>query len=94
MRFEDSDIKFLNVHPEQIASGGFDRSKAPPTPWWYGRRPDGPPFFAWAATTETDGLSGRFMWAEWDIEELKAKKAEILDEDLLLLTVDGFTCGF
>ncbi len=51
-------------------------------------------FYAWAATEETDGLSGRFLWAEWDIEELKAKKAEILEKDLLLLTVDGFDRGF
>ena len=51
-------------------------------------------FFAWLATDEAAFLSGRFVWAEWDIEELKAKKDEILEKDLLLMTVDGFTRGF
>ena len=45
-------------------------------------------------TDEAEFLSGRFVWAEWDIEELKAKKADILEKDLLLTTIDGFTGGF
>lgn len=51
-------------------------------------------FFAWAATDEAEFLNGRFLWAEWDIEELKGRKKDILDEDLLLLTIDGFKKGF
>ena len=50
-------------------------------------------FFAWAATEEADFLRGRFVWAEWDVEELKAKKDEILEKDLLLITIDGFVKG-
>ena len=51
-------------------------------------------FFAWAATDEADFLSGRFVWADWDVDELKGKKAEILEKDLLLTTIDGFTRGW
>ena len=51
-------------------------------------------FFAWLSTDEAEFLSGRFVWAEWDIEELKAKKAEILEKDLLLTTIDGFRGGY
>jgi hypothetical protein len=29
-------------------------------------------FAVWAATTEAEFLHGRFVWANWDIDELKA----------------------
>ncbi len=93
LRFEHPDVKFLNIHPGQIESDGFTRSGAPAPEEMTDGSMAGK-FFAWAATQESDGLSGRFLWAEWDIEELKAKKQEILDKDLLLFTVDGFTRGF
>ena len=51
-------------------------------------------FFVWAATEEAAFLEGRFVWAEWDIDELKAKKDEILEHDLLLTTIDGLVKGW
>jgi NAD(P)-dependent dehydrogenase (short-subunit alcohol dehydrogenase family) len=94
LRFEHPDVKFLNIHPGQIASDGFDRSKASPPPDGMTDGTLAAQFHVWAATDVTDGLSGRFLWAEWDIDELTAKKAEILDKDLLLVTFDGFDHGF
>lgn len=93
-RFEHPDVKFVNIHPGQIESDGFERSGAPLPPDGMTDGKMAAEFYAWAATSETDGLSGRFLWAEWDIDELKAKKAEILEKDLLLMTVDGFSKGF
>ncbi|KAK0719364.1 hypothetical protein B0H67DRAFT_642727 [Lasiosphaeris hirsuta] len=86
LRFEHPDVRFVNIHPGQIESDGFAASGAPLPP---GGMTDGGmagQFYAWAATKEADFLSGRFAWAEWDIEELKAKKGEILEKDLLLMT--------
>ena len=94
IRFEHPDVRFINAHPGNIESDGFTRSGASAPP---GGMTDGKlagEFFAWLSTDEADFLSGRFVWAEWDIEELKAKKAEILEKDLLLTTIDGFTQGF
>ena len=94
IRFEHPDVRFVNVHPGNIESDGYTRSGASDPP---GGMTDGRlvgDFFAWLSTDEAEFLSGRFVWAEWDVEELKAKKAEILEKDLLLTTIDGFDKGF
>ena len=31
----------------------------------------------WAASTEAKFLNGRFAWANWDVDELKAAAADI-----------------
>ncbi|KFY41389.1 hypothetical protein V495_04949 [Pseudogymnoascus sp. VKM F-4514 (FW-929)] len=94
IRFEHPDVRFINVHPGLLDTDGFARCGAPVPP---GGMTDGKltgGFFAWLATEEAAFLSGRLVWADWDIEELKGKKDEILEKDLLLLTVDGFNRGF
>ncbi|KAI5455989.1 hypothetical protein BGZ63DRAFT_429339 [Mariannaea sp. PMI_226] len=94
IRFEHPEVRFVNCHPGTIESDGFARSGAPPPP---GGMTDGRlagQFFAWLCSQEADFLSGRFVWAEWDIDELKAKKEQILEDDLLLTTVDGFVKGW
>jgi NAD(P)-dependent dehydrogenase (short-subunit alcohol dehydrogenase family) len=94
IRFEHPEVHFVNVHPGNIESDGFTKSgaSAPPSGMTDGELAG--QFFAWLATTEAEFLSGRFVWAEWDIEELKARKDDILEDDLLLTTIDGFTKGF
>jgi NAD(P)-dependent dehydrogenase (short-subunit alcohol dehydrogenase family) len=47
-------------------------------------------FIVWAAGPEADFLSGRLVWANWDVEELKLKKEEIIQNDLLTLGLRGF----
>ncbi|KAF8863391.1 NAD(P)-binding protein [Acephala macrosclerotiorum] len=47
-------------------------------------------FILWATTPEADLLKGRFAWVNWDINELKARKSEILEKDLLKYTLGGF----
>jgi hypothetical protein len=34
-------------------------------------------FMVWAASKEAKFLNGRFAWANWDVDELKAAAAEI-----------------
>ncbi|KAH8819464.1 hypothetical protein F5884DRAFT_661486 [Xylogone sp. PMI_703] len=43
-------------------------------------------FAVWLASKEAAFLAGRFVWANWDVEELKARKAEI-ENDPELLTI-------
>jgi NAD(P)-dependent dehydrogenase (short-subunit alcohol dehydrogenase family) len=94
LRFEHPDVRFINVHPGAIESDGFDKSGAdmPPEEMTDGKVAG--QFCAWVVTDEAAFLSGRFVWAEWDIDELKAKKDEILEKDLLLTTIDGLVKGF
>ncbi|KAK9489190.1 hypothetical protein V1508DRAFT_435988 [Lipomyces doorenjongii] len=94
IRFEHPEVRFVNVHPGNIESDGFTPSGASEPS---GGMTDGKlvgQLFAWLASGEADFLSGRFVWAEWDIEELKAKEKSILENDLLLTTVDRFSKGF
>ena len=49
-------------------------------------------FMVWLATPEAEFLkSGRFLWANWDVEELIARKAEIEADPLLFrITIGGW----
>ncbi|RFU36003.1 hypothetical protein B7463_g320, partial [Scytalidium lignicola] len=48
-------------------------------------------YAVWIASPEGDFLSGRFTWASWDVDELKAKKDELeKDPSLLLLGLNGW----
>jgi hypothetical protein len=40
-------------------------------------------------TPRAEYLNGRYMAASWDIDELEAKKDEILEGDLLKFTLRG-----
>jgi NAD(P)-dependent dehydrogenase (short-subunit alcohol dehydrogenase family) len=51
-------------------------------------------FVVWSASSEAEFLKGRFAWVNWDVEELKAKKEEIISDDLLLITMEGFWGDF
>lgn len=37
----------------------------------------------WLASKEADFLRNKFVWANWDAEELVARKNEIISSDLL-----------
>src|SRR5271169_2515792 len=43
----------------------------------------------WLTTTEAEFLNGKYMSANWDVDEVVAKKEEILDEKLLTLGLSG-----
>ncbi|KAH7324918.1 hypothetical protein B0I35DRAFT_458558 [Stachybotrys elegans] len=94
IRIEHPDVRFVNVHPGNLESDGFARSGAPAPPNGMTNGELTGNFFAWLATDDANFLNGRFVWAEWDIEELKGRKKDIEDGDLLLTTIDGFSKGF
>ncbi len=47
-------------------------------------------FMVWLASPEADFVKGKFLWANWDVEELKARKEEIQGSSLLTMTLDGW----
>lgn len=93
IRFEHPEVRFVNCHPGNIESDGFTRSGATEPPNGMTNGVLAGQFFVWLCTEEANFLSGRFVWAEWDIDELKAKEKQITDDDLLLTTIDGFNRG-
>lgn len=50
-------------------------------------------FTVWAASEEARFLKGKFVWVNWDVEELKSKQVEIESTALMTLGLDGFS-GF
>jgi NAD(P)-dependent dehydrogenase (short-subunit alcohol dehydrogenase family) len=93
LRFEHPETRFNTIHPGEIETNGFETSGAPKHDDMTDGKLTGL-FFAWAATEEAAWLKDRFLWAEWDIDELAERKEEILEKDLLLTTIDGFNKGF
>jgi hypothetical protein len=48
-------------------------------------------FCVWLSSLEADFLCGRFVWAVWDAEELKAKEDEIVKRDFLKMARTEWT---
>jgi hypothetical protein len=46
-------------------------------------------FYVWAASPEAKFLNGKFVWVNWDVDELKERAVEIESSGLLTLTLDG-----
>ncbi|KAI4121898.1 MAG: hypothetical protein LQ338_006098 [Usnochroma carphineum] len=47
-------------------------------------------FIVWACSPDAAFLKGKFVWANWDVDELKARQAEIQDTDFLTLGLSGW----
>ncbi|KAL7930794.1 hypothetical protein V8C35DRAFT_312208 [Trichoderma chlorosporum] len=46
-------------------------------------------FTAWLASDEASFLDGRFVWVNWDVDELLARKQEILDNNMYKTALAG-----
>jgi hypothetical protein len=47
----------------------------------------------WLVSSEADFLKGRFVWSNWDIDELLEKKDVVLGNDLLTMRLKGWPNG-
>lgn len=50
-------------------------------------------FVVWVASPEGEFLKDRFVWVNWDVEELKGMKEEITKDDLLKIGLKGWPRG-
>ncbi len=88
---ENPNLRVFSVHPgvvmtpmaKKAMSGGHD---LPPTD-----EPELPAnFMVWLASPEADFFrSGSYLWANWDVEEMKARKAEIEANPVLFRIILG-----
>jgi hypothetical protein len=44
----------------------------------------------WLASSEAAFLKGKYVWANWDVEELKAVAEEIASSELLTMQLVGW----
>lgn len=47
-------------------------------------------FVVWVTSPEAEFLKDRYVWVNWDVEELKGMKEEILKGGLLKMTLKGW----
>ncbi|KAH7324917.1 hypothetical protein B0I35DRAFT_348081 [Stachybotrys elegans] len=78
----DQVARFISVHPGAVKTdmgikSGLDGVFPSTDPTLAGD------FVVWSVTEEAKFLTGRFAWVNWDVEELVAKKEEIVAKDLL-----------
>jgi hypothetical protein len=48
-------------------------------------------FHAWLCSSEADFLKGRYVWVNWDVDELKADAAKIAESSFFTITLDGWS---
>ncbi|KAL6872879.1 hypothetical protein J3F83DRAFT_731257 [Trichoderma novae-zelandiae] len=94
LQAENPGIRAFNVSPGLVKSDMADKANMPHMP-----PRDAPELMAnfavWLAGPESDFLSGRFLWANWDVEELVAAKDKIeASPGLLHLTLEGWWSNF
>lgn len=47
-------------------------------------------FCVWLASQESEFLRGRFVWSNWDVNEMKARAQEIEEKNLLTIALNGW----
>ncbi|KAN0089695.1 NAD(P)-binding protein [Hyaloscypha variabilis] len=83
----------LNVHPGQVTETEM-AGKAKGLKRLERHIDDGElagDFVVWCLSEEAAFLKGRFVWANWDVEELVGRKEEIEGSGLLSLGLEGFS---
>ncbi|EZG02812.1 hypothetical protein H106_07174 [Trichophyton rubrum CBS 735.88] len=86
-------IQILNVHPGEVYTEGLQRlcEKDSWPSWDEASLPEN--YIVWAASPAASFLHGRFVWASWDVTELKNCEAltdgKPENKDLLKLGVNG-----
>lgn len=94
LQAENPDLKAFSVSPGIVQSDMAVKANNPNL-----EATDSPELMAnlavWLASAESDFLKGRFLWANWDVEELmKAKDKIVGAPGLLRLTLEGWSNGF
>ncbi|KAH6607130.1 hypothetical protein Trco_003443 [Trichoderma cornu-damae] len=88
LHFENPDLRVLQFHPGLVDTSLLQKSFGPGVPRPPLDDPSLPGAFAvWCASPESDSLRGKFLWANWDVEELKARD---LGGNLLTLGLLGW----
>ncbi|KAL8836833.1 MAG: hypothetical protein Q9176_006066 [Flavoplaca citrina] len=85
----DTGVKIFNFHPGGVLTNmtramGMNEDSFP---WDDVSLPGS--FAVWLASGEADFLAGRFVYANWDVDELKAREEEIMNSDLLKIGLIG-----
>ncbi|KAI2640444.1 NAD(P)-binding protein [Hypomontagnella submonticulosa] len=89
---ENKGMRVISVHPGVVPdTEGGQRMVKESGMDWPGDDINLPAhFLVWAASAEAEFLKNKFVFAGWDVEELKARKDEIAQSPELLIGLNGF----
>ncbi|KAI1382112.1 NAD(P)-binding protein [Hypoxylon crocopeplum] len=89
---ENPGLRVVSVHPGIVTESEGGRKMVEESGMeWPGDDINLPAhFLVWAASKEADFLKNKFVFAGWDVDELKARKEEIAQSPELLLGLNGF----
>ncbi|PVH95132.1 NAD(P)-binding protein [Periconia macrospinosa] len=82
---ENPDLNIFNIQPGVVETELNNVSKVP------GQDDVNLPgqFHVWIASPEAEFLKGKFVWANWDVDEIKTHRKELEDSMLLRVYLDG-----
>ena len=76
--------RFISLHPGAVDTAMFDKSELEKLALFEKTNVQlAADFTVWAASEEAAFLSNRFAWVNWDVDELVARKEEIVEKDML-----------
>ena len=87
LALENPDVRVVSLHPGVIASEMNTKSGMPLSQDDISLPSS---MSVWLTGKEAGFLSGKFVWAHWDVEELKAMQGEIEEKKELVLGLNGF----
>ncbi|KAE9370003.1 NAD(P)-binding protein [Stipitochalara longipes BDJ] len=91
VQHENPELRVFNINPGFIETNMAKASGLPTEIFDESGLPGA--FCVWLASPESDFLKGRFLWASWDVKELKAKSEMIKARDLLTIKLSGWPLG-
>ncbi|PTB70306.1 NAD(P)-binding protein [Trichoderma citrinoviride] len=91
LHFENPELRVLQFHPGVVQSSMSQKSfdSGIPRPTMDDAFLPGN-FAVWCASPESESLRGRFLWANWDVEELKEKASEFEGGSQLTMGLVGW----
>ena len=89
---ENPQLRVFTLHPGVVKTKMSTRFLGDGPPGFVFDDPELPAnFMVWLVSAEAEFLRGRYLWSNWDVEELIARKAEIEASPLLFtLTLGGW----
>ncbi|KAI4597876.1 hypothetical protein KJ359_004153 [Pestalotiopsis sp. 9143b] len=94
LAFQFPDLRVFHIQPG-IVDTAMNRSTGPAGGIAAAGHEDDAGFSVWLASPEADFLKGKFLWTNWDVEELKTKADDIQKGNMLNIDLVGwpFTHG-
>lgn len=81
-----AEARFFSVHPGAVRTEMYDKSGMDGQFEVTDGRLTGE-FVVWLATEQAAFLNGRFVWVNWDVDELVGLKEEIMKKGLLMTAI-------